>query len=174
MNGISSDVKKYWHWCTPGLNCRTPDFLIYMNDIPNTSSIFKFILYADVTTLFSTIEISVPIEHSHVNQVLNYELSLVCDWINIYKLSLNINKTKFMVFHPYQKKVLHLTPCLKIADTVIENVNEFNFLGVHLDSHMIWKSHTDKLALKLSKYPWILNKLKHFYRHISNAPIISH
>ena len=94
--------------------------------------------------------------------MLNYELSLVCEWLNINKLSLNINKTKFMVFHSYQKEVLHLTPCLKIADTVIENVNEFNFLGVHLDSHMTWKSHTDKLALKLSKYTGILNKLKHY------------
>ena len=63
---------------------------------------------------------------------------------------------------PRQKEVLHLTPCLKIADTVIENVNEFNFLGVHLDSHMTWKSHTDKLALKLSKYTGILNKLEHY------------
>ena len=131
-----------------------------MNDIPNVSKIFKFILYADDTTLFSTIEFSVPIERSDVNQMLNNELSLVCEWLNINKLSLNINKTKFVVFHPYQKEVLHLTPCLKIADTVIENVNEFNFLGVHLDSHMTWKSHTDKLALKLSKYTGILNKLK--------------
>ena len=67
-----------------------------------------------------------------------------------------------MIFHPYQKEVSHLTPCLKIIDTVIENVKEFNFLGVYLDSHMIWKSHIDKLALKLSKYTGILNKLKYY------------
>ena len=81
---------------------------------------------------------------------------------HINKLSLNINKTKFMIFHPYQKGVSHLTPCLKIIDTLIQNVKEFNFLGVYLDSHMIWKTHIDKLALKLSKYTGILNKLKHY------------
>ena len=133
-----------------------------MNDILNASKIFKFILYADDTTLFSTIEFSIPIHHSNVNQMLNYELVLVCTWLNINKLSLNINKTKFMIVHPYQKEVSHLTPCLKIIDTVIENVKEFNFLGVYLDSHMIWKSHIDKLTLKLSKYTGMLNKLNHY------------
>ena len=162
INGMSSDVKNIDTGVPQGSILGPLLFLIYMNDIPNVSKIFKFILYADDTTLFSTIEFSVPIERSNVNQMLNNELSLVCEWLNINKLSLNINKTKFMVFHPYQKEVLHLTPCLKIADTVIENVNEFNFLGVHLDSHMTWKSHTDKLALKLSKYTGILNKLKHY------------
>ena len=35
-------------------------FLIYMNDIPNASKLFTFILYADDTTLFSTVEYSIP------------------------------------------------------------------------------------------------------------------
>ena len=42
-------------------------FLFYMNDSPNVSKIFKFILYADDTTPFSTIEFSIPIHHSNVN-----------------------------------------------------------------------------------------------------------
>ena len=94
--------------------------------------------------------------------MLNHKLLLVCTWLNINKLSLNINKTKFMIFHPYRKEVSHLTPSMKIIDTVIENLKEFNFLGVYLDSHMIWKCPIDKLALKLSKHTGILNKLKHY------------
>ena len=137
-------------------------FLVYMSDIPNVSKIFKFILYADDTTLFSTIEFSIPIHHSNVNQMLNHKLSLVCKWLNINKLSLNINKTNFVIFHPYQKEASHLTPCLKFIDTVIENVEEFNFLGVYLDSHMVRKFYNDELALKLSKYTGTLNKLKHY------------
>ena len=50
----------------------------------------------------------------------------------------------------------------EIMDTIIENVKEFNFLGVYLDSHMIWKSDIGKLALKPSKYTGILNKLKRY------------
>ena len=130
-----------------------------MNDIPNASKIFKFIWYADDTTLFSIINFPIPIHHSNVNQMLNHEFRLVCTWLNINKLSLNIHKTKF-IFHPYQKEVSHLTPCLKIIDTPIVNVKEFNFLCVYLDSHMNWNLISYKLALKLSKYTGILNKIK--------------
>ena len=164
INGIYYDIQDIDTGVPQGSILGPLLCIIYMNDIPNASKIFKFILYADdnTCTLFSTIEFSIPIHHSNVNQMLNHEFSLVCTWLNINKLSLNINKTKFMIFHPYQKEVSHLTPCLKIIDTVIENVKGFNFLGVYLDSHMIWKSHIDKLALKLSKYTGILNKLKHY------------
>ena len=40
-------------------------FLIYMNDIPNASNLFTFILYADDTTLFSTTEYSIPSSSSN-------------------------------------------------------------------------------------------------------------
>ena len=42
-------------------------FLIWMNDIPNFSRAFRFVLYADDDTLFSTIEYTVPIDSSDVN-----------------------------------------------------------------------------------------------------------
>ena len=51
-------------------------FYIYMNDIPNVSDVFKFILFADDTGLFSTIEYSIPTHLSNVNEMLNHELAL--------------------------------------------------------------------------------------------------
>ena len=42
-------------------------FLIYMNDISNSSRAFEFVLYADDTTLFSTKEYTLPIDISDVN-----------------------------------------------------------------------------------------------------------
>ena len=137
-------------------------FLIYMNDIPNSSQAFRFVLYADDTTLFSTIEYTIPIDSSDVNYLLNRELSLVYEWLLLNKLSLNVKKTKFMLFHPYQKDVSNLVPVLKINQNEIEKVDKFDFLGVTLDEHVNWKAHTDKLATRLSKYSGILNKLKNY------------
>ena len=74
-----------------------------MNDLPNASEVFEIILFADDTDLFSTIEYSIPITSTNVNETLNSELSEVHDWLTFNKLTLNITKTKFMVFHPTQK-----------------------------------------------------------------------
>ena len=74
-----------------------------MKDLPNAGEVFEFILFADDSDLFSTIEYSIPITRTNVNKTLNGELSEVHDWLALNKLILNKTKTKFMVFHPIQK-----------------------------------------------------------------------
>ena len=69
-----------------------------MNDIPQASSYFKFILYADDTTLFSTIQFQ-----SASDTDINQELIRVHDWLAVNRLSLNIKKTKYMIFHVINK-----------------------------------------------------------------------
>ena len=124
-------------------------FLIYMNDIPNASRVFKFILYADDTNLFSTIEYSTPIYTSKADEWLNHERSLVNEWLEINKLSLNTEKTKYMIFHPHQKDITDLIPRLIMNGTEIQRVEAFDFLVVSLDENLTWKSHTDKVATKI-------------------------
>ena len=135
-------------------------FLIYMHDISYTSQLFKFILYADDTTFFSSIEHSLPTYTSNVDLLLNNELINICDWLIINILSLNISKTKYMVFHPYQKDLSHLVQSLTINNTEIERVN--TFLGITLDENVSWKPHISILSNKISKYSGILNILKHY------------
>ena len=43
----------------------------------------------------------------------------------------------------------------------IDCVNNFNFLGIVLNHHLNWHSHTNKIANKICKIIGILNKLKH-------------
>ena len=66
------------------------------------------------------------------NCLIIEELFKINEWLEINKLSLNIAKTKFMLFHMHNKKVNTLTP--KICKTIIEKVEEFNFLGLTLDT----------------------------------------
>ena len=63
-----------------------------MNDIPNASNLFTFILYADDTTLFSTIEYSIPPSASNYHETINLNLSKVTDWLIANRLSLNVKK----------------------------------------------------------------------------------
>ena len=68
-----------------------------------------------------------------------------------------------MVFHPHQKDDKDQIPNLRINDSDIELVENFNFLGIQLDKkNLNWKSHTNLIANKLSKYSGILNRLKRY------------
>ena len=112
-----------------------------MNDLPNASEVFEFISFADDTDLFSTIEYSTPITRTNINETLNSELSEVHDWLTLNKLTLNITKTKSMVFHPIQNDITML-------------------ILVILDENLSWKSQTNILSNKMSKYTAISNRLK--------------
>ena len=98
-------------------------------------------MYADDTTLFTTINCFENNENT--NQYINDELSKINEWLIVKKLSLNASKTKFMVFSMPQKKVV--IPRLKFADTEIESVDQFNFLGITLDKHLNWNAHINQL-----------------------------
>ena len=92
-------------------------------------------------------------------------------------MSLNVNKSKFMIFHCPQRKIN--IPVLKINDTNIECVENFDLLGITLNQHMNWKTHISKLSNKISRTIGILNRLKyilplHIKLIIYNSLILSH
>ena len=132
-------------------------FTIYINDIIHCSSQFKFIMYADDTTLLTTAQSFG--KKKDLGRSINAELTKVSDWLNINKLSLNVNKTKAMAFHMPQK-ILQL-PQISIAQTDIEFVDNFNFLGITIDSHLNWAAHINLIASKILKTTAVLNKLKY-------------
>ena len=94
-----------------------------MNDIPNCSNYFNFILYADDTTLSNTIQIP---SLSPINT--NYELAKVYDWLAVNKLSLNIRKNKYVIFHAINKRIEGVIPDLAINGIPLERVQNFIFL----------------------------------------------
>ncbi len=66
-----------------------------------------------------------------------------------------------------------------IDDTIIERVQEFNFLGLTLNENLNWKNHINKISNIISRRIGILNKLKYFLPQqikilIYNALVLSH
>ena len=93
-------------------------------------------MYADDTTLSSTVN-SFSDNNFSVDTLINEELSKVIEWLKINKLSLNKNTSKYMIFHMPKKEIQILT--FKIDNTNIDKVEEFNFLGLTIDTHLKWK-----------------------------------
>ena len=155
-------------------------FTIYINDFPQVSNIFNFIMYADDTTLSSTLnQFTDSTQHKNksVESLINYELGKVIEWLNINKLSLNKEISKYMIFNVPRKETQTLT--LKIDNINIEQVDELNFLGLTLGANVTWKKHINKIANKCSKTTGVLNKLKHLLpldikTLLYNSLILSH
>ena len=126
----------------------------------------NFILYADDTTLTSPICSFSQRGNTNISEISNLiysELTKISDWFAVNKLSLNAEKTKFMIFHNHQKIITqNKIPCLKINNTNIERITEFNFLGLTINEHLTWKSHAAKVANKISRTLGVMNRPKRY------------
>jgi len=140
-------------------------FIIYINDIDNVSKLLNEILFADDTSLictlsrFSTQAPKTPEEWELLSSKVNEELGKVNEWLMLNKLSLNIKKTKFIIFrHKTSKKDTKLS--LKMNNIPIEQVRTFTFLGLKVNETLTWKDHIEDVANKISKTIGILSRLK--------------
>ena len=74
-------------------------FLLYINDINNVSNLLNLILFADDTNVFTSNK-----DPNYLSVMLNSDIDKLSIWFKANKLSLNLKKTKFMVFKPRQKR----------------------------------------------------------------------
>ena len=133
-------------------------------------------MYADDTTLVSHLE-NFGTTNIEVEREINKEISKVNTWLLSNKLVLNVAKSKFMLFFKHPKVV----PTLKllINGNPIEQVTNFNFLGVTIDQKITWSDHNTKISIKVARVIGILSKLKHIFprnilRTIYNSLIHPH
>ena len=155
-------------------------FIIYINDINYACNHFKAIIYADDTNLFSSIcsfATTVDSSQRSLSDAINKELAHIQEWLNINKLSLNVKKTKFMVFHHRQRRLNNDPVHLTLNGQPIERVRSFNFLGLNLDEHMNWNTHIQVTANKIARTIGVINRLKHYLplevlRYLYNALIL--
>ena len=132
-------------------------FLLYINDLPLSSPSSHFIIFADDTNILFSHEDPVQLE-----KLINTELKEISNWFKLNKLSLNIDKTNFMIFkNKYNNKPM---PDFKIEidNKHIEQVDTTKFLGILIDNNLTWKAHTSHITKIVSKYNGIIRKVRPF------------
>ena len=110
-------------------------------------------MFADDTNLFisdSNIE--------NLFETMNEELRKVANWFKANKLSLNISKTKYSLFHSTRKKkdIPNTLPPLHIDNVPVKREFVTKFLGVYLDENISWKHHINTVSTKVRKTIGIL------------------
>lgn len=111
-------------------------------------------IYGDDTTLLLKDK---NLHSLHANLIS--ELIKVSLWIKLIKLSLNISKTKCMLFQ--NRSVKNSIPPVTLNCKIIEQVNYMKFLGITIDDNLNWKRHIDLTCAKLSKVTSVLYRIRH-------------
>ena len=158
LNGINSDYQTITCGVPQGSVLGPLLFLLYINDMPKCSNILEFHLFADDTNLFLNNPNIINLETD-----LNTELEKVSQWLYANKLSLNIDKTSFVVFHSPQRRILH-NMNLRISNTSIKSDTCVKYLGLILDSNLNWKAYIHELSKKISRGIGVLSKLRYYVK----------
>ena len=139
-------------------------FIICMNDLQHVSALFKPILFADDTSLNSVVSLFPAIDITETSIEINNELDKITDWLRANKLSLNTNKTKYMLFR-YPQRPLNSLPLLqlKMNDIHIDRVEQFDFLGITISETLTWKPHTDLPFLRVDLEISVFSTLSLFF-----------
>ena len=134
-------------------------FIIYTNDFQNCLLNTKCIMFADDTTIYGT---GSDIETLYSN--MNDDLDCLDAWFKANKLSLNVGKTRYILFNNNRKENTDeedtepLT--LQINRLIIEKTTSMKFLGLIIDEKLNWSEHIKNTINKISKSLYIINTTK--------------
>ena len=117
-------------------------------------------MYADDTTLNSTVD-SFGNDPVEIQNSIVRELKKIFKWLHVNKLCLNVTKSKFMIFLMPQKKVPQLS--FNVEGLHIDEVSEFNFLGLIIDANLNWKAHLNAIGTTVLRIIGLLHKLKYVF-----------
>ena len=120
----------------------------------DVSKLLHIILFADETNIFYS-----AINIDDVTNVVNNELKQLGLWFRANKLSLNVNKTNFIMFN--NTKQLRTDVHIVTNGINIEQVTNTKFLGVTIDENLTWREHIKMVETKVSKSIAVLYKTMH-------------
>ena len=135
-------------------------FLVFINDLPYASLFFS-LLFADDCT-FQMEGASLEELFSKANTELNKTQELFASNL----LTINIKKTKFMVFHN-NKTILPSYPPLTIGTSIISRAGSglsekaIRFLGLWVDNDLTFYQHISKIKMKLGLAIYQLSACKY-------------
>ena len=151
LNGVKSSLARVEFGVPQGSILGPLLFLIFINDLPNASK-FYIKLFADDTFLCAQNK-----DFADLERDVNTELDKVFIWLASNKLTLNTDKSKFMIVSN-KKNIPNLS--VKVNKLSLKSCDSYKYLGVMIDKKLNWKSHVKYIGTKISKACGALAKLR--------------
>ena len=132
-------------------------FIVYINDLPNASSFFEYIFFADDSNTFASAK-----DKKELHDQATRELGKLSSWFSHNRLSLHYEKLEFMNFSKTNRGIDSQELPLEIDGKAIRRVQETKFLGVSLDKNITWRKHISMVVQKLSQTIGIIGRARKF------------
>ena len=157
VNGVQSGIVPLTHSVPQGSNLGPLLFLLYINDLPNSTDYFNYIMFADDCTVSCSIERS-SLHTAHI--AINRHLGKICNWLEANKIMINTRKTKYMLY-AYRGDYRLSSPVI-MNGTEIELVDRVKFLGVTLDNRLNYRYCVEEIVTKISRAVGVIAKIRKF------------
>ena len=120
-------------------------FLIYINDLPECLTHCKSILYAEDTLLYhSAGNISEP------QSKLNYDLQSLSCYLNSNLLTLNHEKSKFIIFAGRQRLRSISNINISICNRTMKQEQSLKYLGITITENLTWHEQIENMISKIN------------------------
>ena len=130
-------------------------FLLYINDLPLCLTHCKSILYADDTLLYHSARTVADLESK-----INTDLESVLHWLNNNLLTLNNEKTKFMIFSNKKQSLSNSDVTITVQSKKILRERSIKYLGITLSEDFSWHEHIDNLINMVNQRIGALRRIR--------------
>ena len=127
-------------------------YSIYTDSCRSSSDNIKIIKFADDTAIQGLISNSVS---SYFN-----EIDLFVKWCKLHSLHLNVSKTKEIIIDFRKTHCDHQN--VVIDNEIVEQVENYKYLGVHVNNKLDWSVHTSTVISKINQRMFFVRKLNYF------------
>lgn len=147
LNGRSSCVLNIKSGVPQGSVVGPILFCVFLNDLVDILSYSRckpFLFADDIQLLWSG-------ERQFMDALeasINYDLSVLNNWMVENSLSINPSKTKALIFKSSRSDIFHLN--LNICNNIIETVSNLRCLGVLIDDRLSFESHINNLISRVT------------------------
>ena len=131
--------------------------LFFISDVKSYVGGSEIGLYADDTVIYSH-----AMDRTAALADLQGKLNRFVEWSRINALTINAQKTKFMVFGTRSKVKKGKTSKLTIGNTQILQVPSFKYLGFTLDPVLSFSKHLSCLLCSVTHKMYVLGKIRRF------------
>ena len=156
-NGITSRPQSVVCGIPQGSTVGPLMFIIYINDIASILKYCKYQMYADDTVLYLSGK-----EIGSATEKICTDLSSFKNWCDMNKLTINVKKTKYVIYGLKSQIKDIRAHRLYIDEQVLDRVNSYKYLGVTLDACLTYNRHIENCLNIASHKLFLLSKVRKY------------